>query len=162
MKNSVTITLINPVQGFKAIKEIIWPWVKSMLIAEHKIQITAKVAKRSEEHSARLHAMLGWISKNVEWAGSKRDVETWKRLLVAAWGRASGESMGYLPALDGNGIDIVFRRTSELSGKEMADLIEYVYAWGSTMELNIPEPQRDPVSGQMVDMSRSPKLLESA
>jgi len=154
MTQGVSIIMINPVQGHKALTENVWPWCKAMLMAEHRIEVTAKPAKRTQEHSARLHAMLGWISKHVEWAGAKHDTDTWKRLLVAAWCRARGEQISYLPALDGHGIDIVFKRTSELTGKEMADLIEYIYFWGASRELEIPEPQRDPRTGQMVDMTR--------
>lgn len=154
MTKGVSILMVNPVQGHKALIQTIWPWSKNMLFAEHRIEVTAKLAKRTQEHSARLHAMIGWISKHVDWAGGKQDVETWKRLLVAAWCRARGETISYLPALDGNGIDIVFRRTSELTGAEMAELIEFIYCWGASMELNIPEPQRDPTTGNMVNMTR--------
>ena len=34
-----------------------------------------------------------------------------------------------LPALDGHGVDIVFRRTSELTVNEMIELIEYIQSW---------------------------------
>ena len=44
--------------------------------------------KRSDAQNRLLHACLSEISKQVEWAGAKRDVDTWKRLLTAAWLRA--------------------------------------------------------------------------
>ena len=73
--------------------------------------------------------MITDIAKTLEWAGAKRDVETWKRLLTAAWLRARGEPIEMLPALDGHGVDIVFRRTSELTVNEMIELIEYIQSW---------------------------------
>lgn len=84
---------------------------------------------RSLEQNAKLHALLSDIAKALEWAGKKRDVETWKRLLTAAWLRARGEPLEMLPAIDGHGVDIVFRRTSELTIPEMIELIEYIQAW---------------------------------
>lgn len=36
-----------------------------------------------------------------------------------------------LPAVDGHGVDIVFRRTSELTRSECAELIEFVLAWSA-------------------------------
>lgn len=87
--------------------------------------------KRSLAENSLLHALITEISKKIEWAGKPRDVETWKRLLVAAWCRATGESIEILPALDGHGVDIVPARTSKLTKKECADLIEFVYAWGA-------------------------------
>lgn len=153
---SSQITVYNPQQAEQAIRRQLWPWVKSMLTAGHKLDIVARPAKRSAEHSARLHAMLGWLSKNVQWAGEYRSIDHWKRLTVAAWERARGESVEYLPALDGRGIDIVFRRTSEMSGRDMAELIEWIFAWAIEMGYDIPEYQRDPVTGELIEVRRLP------
>jgi hypothetical protein len=84
---------------------------------------------RSLEQNALLHALIQEIAKSVIWAGSKREVDTWKRLLTAAWLRARGEPIEMLPAIDGNGVDIVFRRTADLTIPEMNELIDYIQAW---------------------------------
>lgn len=86
---------------------------------------------RTLAENSLLHALITEIAKTKEWAGAKRDVETWKRLLVAAWCRVRGDAIEILPALDGHGVDIVQARTSKLSKKECAELIEFVYAWGA-------------------------------
>jgi hypothetical protein len=91
--------------------------------------VEVKEPTRNLEQNAKLHAELQEIAESVPWAGKLRDVETWKRLLSAAWMRARGESIELLPALDGHGVDVVFRRTSTLSKSEMAELIEFVMAW---------------------------------
>lgn len=153
--NLKTITVHEPVQGHKALVEQMWPFVKSMLIAGHRLDIVARPAKRSTEHNARLHAMLGWLSKNVQWAGEFRSTDHWKRLVVAAWERARGESTEYLPALDGKGIDIVFRHTSEMSGRDMAELIEWIFAWCAEMDYDIPEFQRHPITGELLQVTRT-------
>lgn len=153
---SSQITVHNPQQAEQAIRRQLWPFVKSMLAAGHKLDIVARPAKRSAEHSARLHAMLGWLSKNVQWAGKHQSIDHWKRLVVAAWERARGETVEYLPALDGHGIDIVFRHTSEMSGRDMAELIEWVFAWAAMQGYDIPEYQRDPQTGQLIETRRAP------
>jgi len=84
---------------------------------------------RSLEQNALLHALIQEIAKSVKWAGSLREVDTWKRLLTAAWLRARGEPIEMLPAIDGNGVDIVFRRTADLTIPEMNELIDYIQAW---------------------------------
>ena len=84
---------------------------------------------RSLEQNALLHAFIQQIAKSVIWAGSLREVDTWKRLLTAAWLRARGEPIEMLPAIDGNGVDIVFRRTADLTIPEMNELIDYIQAW---------------------------------
>ena len=93
--------------------------------------VTIGEATRTLSENSLLHAQIAEIAEHLEWAGAKREPETWKRLLVAAWCRVNGESVEILPALDGHGVDIVPARTSKLSKKECADLIEYVYAWGA-------------------------------
>lgn len=93
--------------------------------------VEVKQATRSLEENSLLHALITQISRTQEWAGKKHDVETWKRLLVAAWCRVHGSAVEILPALDGHGVDIVPVRTSKLTKKECADLIEYIYAWGA-------------------------------
>jgi len=95
--------------------------------------------KRNSDINAALHARLGEIAERVQWAGKLRDIECWKRLLVAAWSRAQGEHVEMLPALDGNGVDIVFRRTAQMSQADMRDLMGYVDAWCAEQ----PEMQKE-------------------
>ena len=94
--------------------------------------VTVAAPTRNTSQNALLHAIIGEVAEAIEWAGKKREAETFKRLLVAAWCRTRGESIEILPALDGHGIDIVPARTSALSKADVADLIEYIYAWGSS------------------------------
>lgn len=108
-----------------------WERLKPYLIAGHTFEFEIRPARRSTAQNAMLHALIGEIAATKEWAGKKRDAEVWKRLLTASWLRAKGESVEVLPALDGHGIDIVFRRTSSLTKAECADLLDFVQAWHS-------------------------------
>ena len=94
-------------------------------------KVTVGPPTRSLQENSLLHALIGEIAAQVEWAGSKRSAETWKRLLVASWCRATGVPIEVLPALDGHGVDIVPARTSQLSKAECAELIEFIYAWAA-------------------------------
>ena len=91
--------------------------------------ITVAPPKRSQDQNALLHALLGEISERCEWAGRRWDIDTWKRLLVGAWDRATGEPVTMVPALDGRGIEVVFRRTSNLSKYQCSELIDVIGAW---------------------------------
>lgn len=126
--------LREPVQAHASLEEA-WRALKPYLANGHRFELTIETERRSSEQNAKLHAMLTEISRSIEWAGKKRDVEVWKRLLVAAWLRARGESIEVLPALDGKGIDVVFRRTSELTKTECAELIEFIQAWAAEHEV---------------------------
>jgi hypothetical protein len=89
----------------------------------------AALRQRTTEKNARLHATLTEIAAQKQWAGQWLDVETWKRLLTAAWTRAHGGHATVLPAIDGQGVDVLYRRTSRLTQEEIRDLIDYVEAW---------------------------------
>ena len=91
--------------------------------------VTFAEPTRTSAINAALHAKLGEIADTREWAGRRWDVETWKRLLVAAWSRAVGDPLQMLPALDGHGVDIVWRRTSQMTQREVRDLLAYIEAW---------------------------------
>jgi hypothetical protein len=123
-----SVTLRDAHQGYEAIVGL-WKAVK--MNSCYPVTVTAEAETRNGEQNKLLHALLGEIATKVEWAGAKRDLETWKRLLVASWLRARGESIEVLPALDGHGIDVVFRHTSKLTKAECAELIEFVQAWAA-------------------------------
>lgn len=138
MNDRVSVTCMNPQQAHQVIKNNIWPWVKANTFSGNRIVVEAKRETRSLAENRLLHALLGFISEQVEWAGKHRDSETWKRLLTAAWLRTRGEPIEMLPAIDGNGIDIVFRKTSQLTRAECAELIEYIFAWATEHDVRIP------------------------
>ena len=85
--------------------------------------------KRNDAINAALHAKLSEIAAAREWAGQKWPLEVWKRLLVASWSRANGEHLQILPALDGQGVDIVQRHTSKMNQAEVSELLTYIEAW---------------------------------
>ncbi len=92
--------------------------------------------RRNLDQNAALHAKITEISQRMEWCGKRLDVDTWKRLLVGAWSRAENEPVTMLPALDGNGVEIIFRRTSTLTKRECSDLLEWINAWAAE---HVPE-----------------------
>ena len=92
---------------------------------------------RSLEQNALLHALIQEIAKSVTWAGSLREADTWKRLLTAAWLRARGEPVEMLPAIDGYGVDIVFRKTSNMTVNEMTEFIEYIQSWAAEQGIEL-------------------------
>lgn len=125
---SHTITLRDADQAEGAIARAA-KWIMRRVADGRAVVLTLEDERRNLEQNALLHALLSDIASTHEWCGKRRDVETWKRLFVAAWCRAKGEATEFLPALDGHGVDVVFRRTSKMSKAEVSDLIEYIHAW---------------------------------
>lgn len=91
--------------------------------------VTVSEPRRNLAQNAALHARLTEIAEQCEWAGKKWPLDVWKRLLTAAWCRATGQQVMMLPALDGAGVDLVFRRTSELTERECGELLTFIEAW---------------------------------
>ncbi len=86
---------------------------------------------RTAEQNAKLHACLSDIARQVEHGGKKWNLLIWKRLCTAAWMRELGENAQMIPALDGNGFDVIYEKTSKLGIKKCASLIEWVQAFGA-------------------------------
>lgn len=80
---------------------------------------------RSIDQNAKMWAMLGDISKQIEHNGQKHSPEVWKRLHM----HALGHEVQFLSGLNGEVFPAGFR-SSELGVKEMSDLIEWMYSWG--------------------------------
>ena len=87
------------------------------------------IRQRSSEANSKFHAVLHDIATQKQWAGQWLDVEAWKRLMVAAWERSEGRSLEIYPALDGKGMDFVWRQTSRLSKEQMSELTEFAIAF---------------------------------
>ena len=90
-----------------------------------------KEPTRSLLLNAKLHATLSDISNQIAWHGKKLDIDTWKRLCMAAWLREINEQPMLIPALDGWGVDIVFEKTSKLTQKQCSSLLEWIHSFGA-------------------------------
>lgn len=114
---------------------MLWNDIKHALQNGQELEVEVSPATRNLSQNALLHAEIDEIARTMDWAGKRRDAEVWKRLLTAAWLRARGESIEILPALDGHGVDVVFRRTSQLTKGECSELLEFVSAWRAQNEV---------------------------
>ena len=150
--NRLVLRLYNAQQGHQAIKHA-WEFAKGWIMGSGGAMVLEiKPETRSDKQNRLLHAMLGDIAAQVEWAGAKRDAEVWKRLLVAAWCRARREQVELLPALDGHGVDIVYRRTSQLTRGECAELCDFIGAWCAENGVELREARQwvDPDTGEII------------
>ena len=148
---TLTSHLREPVSAHKAFEHA-WRHAKSMMMAGHRLILEIKPESRSGKQNRLLHAMLSDIARQKEWAGAMRDLETWKRLLTAAWCRARNEHVEMLPAVDGHGVDIVFRRTSQLTRAECCELCDYIAAWCAEAGVELRDAQQwiDPETGEIM------------
>lgn len=105
-------------------------------------KVTIGEPDRSTEQNKKLHAMLKDIANQVTHAGAKWDISVWKRLCTAAWLRETGASIQMIPAIDGQGIDVMYEPTSKLSVKKCADLITWIEAYGAENDVKWTQKDR--------------------
>jgi len=80
---------------------------------------------RSLDQNAKMWAMLGEISCQVDWYGRKLTSEDWKDVFTAAL-----KKMDVVPGIDG-GFVALGQSTSSMTISEMSDVIELMYAFGA-------------------------------
>lgn len=94
--------------------------------------VTYSEPKRSLEQNAILHALCGDIARQKQWAGCSLETEDWKRLVVDLWCRTEGGMSGKMvPSLDYAGVVLLGHQTRSMTKKQLNELIEFIYAWGS-------------------------------
>ncbi len=64
-----------------------------------------------------------------EGSGHHLGAKAWKQMLISAWERAHDREVEVLPAIDGVGWDVVFRRADRLSKTEASEIIAFADAW---------------------------------
>lgn len=90
---------------------------------------TIQEPTRSLEQNAKLWALLTDVSNQVDWYGQKLTQEEWKDVFSA-----SLKKQKVVPGIDG-GFVVCGQRTSKMGKKEFGDLIELIYAFGVTHDV---------------------------
>lgn len=121
----LSVQCYEPTQAHKAMTTTIWPQLKEMLIAGHRMVLEVKPETRSMAQNARLWAMLTDISKQVDWYGRKLSPEDWKHVFSA-----SLKKQDVVPGLDG-GFVVLGLSTSKMTKGEMSDLQTLMEAFGA-------------------------------
>ena len=126
MSDRLTMPMWEPVQARRALDATIWPQLKAMLIAGHRMVVEVKPETRSSEQNRRLWAMLTDISEQVDWYGRKLAPADWKHVFSA-----SLRKLDVVPNLDGTGFVALGLSTSSMTKREMADMQTLMEAFGA-------------------------------
>lgn len=107
--------------------------------------VSIQEPSRTLDQNAKLHAMLADIARQCTWIGQHWEADDWKRLLVDAWARQEGgHAARVVPSLDGHGVVTLGAQTRNLGVRDMASLIESIYAWGAEQGVQWSEPVEVP------------------
>ncbi len=108
---------------------------------KNPVVVEIKPLTRTLAQNAKFHAMLGDIAKQCKFQGKKRDIETWKMIMVSAHKIATGGQAEMAIGLEGEVINLR-ASTSQMGVKRLASLIEYVTAWGEANGVKFNDRQR--------------------
>jgi len=132
------IAVWEPVQAHREMMTVIWPTLKSMLMAGHRMTIEIKQSKRSVEQNAMFHGIITKISKQMKSAGSTWTADDWKRLLIDQWANDTNRKIGKVcPSLDGERIVQLGLQSYEFTTTESSDFIEFLLAWSAQKGIDV-------------------------
>lgn len=132
--NAIRAHLINPVQA-RAPFENAWKQAKAALMGGHRMVLELKPETRSTEQNRRLWAMLGDVSRQVDWYGKKLSPEDWKHVFSS-----SMRKLDVVPNLDGTGFVALGLSTSKMTKGEMSDMQTLMEAFGAERDVVWSEP----------------------
>lgn len=104
--------------------------------------VTFEEETRSLSQNAKTHAMITDIARHFNWlyAGSKRSLLCWKRVLVNQFYQEINVSSELVPSWDGQRVVIVNDTTSDMGKKRMGQFVEFLYALGAELKVRWSEP----------------------
>lgn len=110
---------------------------RHVLAAPEGYVVSIQAATRSLDQNAALWAALTDISNQTDWHGIKLTPDEWKDLLSAGLVKAK-----VVPNMTGDGFVILGQRTSKMTKRQMGDLLDLVYAFGTERGVIFSEPER--------------------
>lgn len=128
----LSVTCFNPVQAHTAMTAQIWPMLKSMCMAGHRMVLELKPASKSREQEEKYHAMIGEVAKQAQHLGSSWGAEDWKRLLIDKFARETDRTHGkIIPNLDKTGVVEVGIQSRKFSKADACEFVDWLHAWGA-------------------------------
>lgn len=126
------IYLDDEKQGLSALR-FLWSKCLPNLKVGKQFEVEVKYKNRSNEQSAKYHAMLGEIAAQASHLGAKWSTEDWKRLLVDLFAKETGLQGGkIIPSLDSTGIVQLGLQTRNFTKEQAMEFITFLEAWGTT------------------------------
>ncbi len=129
--------LVNAEQASLVMRRL-WPDLKATLNAGQKMRLEIKKATRSQDQSAKFHAMIGQVGAMMRMAGSTWSDEDWKRLLIDQWAHETGRKIGKVaPSLDGERVVQLGWQSHKFTIEDASEFIEWLYAWAAEKGIEI-------------------------
>ncbi|EFL6449045.1 recombination protein NinB [Escherichia coli] len=100
-----------------------------------------KESTRTLEQNRKMWPLLKDLSDQVTWFGNKYDSDDWKDLITALVAKSKKQEQRMAPGLDG-GVVMFGQRTSKMTVREMVEVIEAIYWFGTQHGVKFSEKSR--------------------
>ena len=100
-----------------------------------------KKMTRTLDQNRKMWPLLNDLSDQVTWFGNKYDSDDWKDLITAMVAKAKKQEQRMAPGLDG-GVVMFGQRTSKMTVRQMVEVIEAIYWFGTQHGVKFSEKSR--------------------
>lgn len=100
-----------------------------------------KEMTRTLDQNRKMWPLLKDLSDQVTWFGNKYDSDDWKDLITAMVAKAKRQEQRMAPGLDG-GVVMFGQRTSKMTVRQMVEVIEAIYWFGTQQGVKFREKSR--------------------
>lgn len=144
MTTSLSAVLVNPQQAHTALTNLVWPWIKSMNMAQHRLLLTVKAMedeRTTQQNRFYWGPCLGDIAEQASIGGQKYSKDAWHELFKREFlprkvtkTKVAGKKRPVVTVKLGS--------TTDLSVKKMSEFLEKVLAFATT-DLGVQFTARD-------------------
>ncbi|MDP9766962.1 recombination protein NinB [Kosakonia cowanii] len=125
-----------------AIKQNAISYIRDLPV-DHKrpLVLDIKEPTRTIEQNKKMWPLLKDLSDQVIWFGNKYDSDDWKDLITALVAKSKKQEQRMAPGLDG-GVVMFGQRTSKMNVRQMVEVIEAIYWFGTQQGVQFSEKSR--------------------
>lgn len=103
-------------------------------------RVEFKGPRRNCDQNAKFWAMLSDVATQHRINGRRYSTDDFKVMFLTAYAEETGMAIRHLPAIHRAGMIPSGRSSSDLSVKEMSELIEWILAWGAENGIRWSDP----------------------
>lgn len=125
-----------------AIKQNAISYIRDLPVDQKRpLVLDIKEPTRTIEQNKKMWSLLKDLSDQVIWFGNKYDSDDWKDLITALVAKSKKQQQRMAPSLDG-GVVMFGQRTSKMNVRQMVEVIEAIYWFGTQQGVQFSEKSR--------------------
>lgn len=125
-----------------AIKQNAISYIRDLPVDQKRpLVLDIKEPTRTLEQNKKMWPLLKDLSDQVIWFGNKYDSDDWKDLITTLVAKSKKQEQRMAPGLDG-GVVMFGQRTSKMNVRQMVEVIEAIYWFGTQQGVQFSEKSR--------------------